>query len=195
MGDRNTEGVEVARSGTKTQFSSDDHRLSILPLSTSIMSSKNVPPSAKLLSFEETNAFFSLFMLGFFFFLKNIQMGFLPYVLSAESPGPHAHQTGCLSVSHFVQFHVLLPWKKEDYFDRLKPFPCGNGRSVSFSRLPSTSRDASQIGNLWGSNFLPTLALQGLICRMRGTLVKVENGVGYKVTLSFLPASVCGFML
>ena len=68
MGDRNTEGVEVARSGTKTQFSSDDHRLSILPLSTSIMSSKNVPPSAKLLSFEETNAFFSLFMLGFFFF-------------------------------------------------------------------------------------------------------------------------------
>ena len=73
------------------------------------MSSKHVPPSAKLLSFEEANVFFSLFMLGIFFFFKNIQMGFLPYTLSSESPGPHANQTGHHSVSHFVQFHVLFP--------------------------------------------------------------------------------------
>ena len=72
------------------------------------MSSKYVPPSAKLLSFEEANVLFSLFMLGIFFF-KNIQMGFLPYILSSESPGPRANQTGCHSVSHFVQFHVLFP--------------------------------------------------------------------------------------
>lgn len=85
---------------------------------------------------DKCNAFFSLFMLGFFFF--NIQMGFLPYILSAESSGPHANQTGCHSVSHFVQFHVLFPWKEENYFDRLKPFPYWHRRFVSFSRLSST---------------------------------------------------------
>ena len=157
------------------------------------MSSKYVLLSAKCLSFEETNAFFSLFMLGFFFF-KNIQMGFLPYILSAESSGPHNNQTGCHSVSHFVQFHVLSPWK-ENYFDRLKPFPYWNGRSVSFSQLlfPSPvspcppEREALIFQSCsWWSNFLSPPALQGLICRMKGTLARVENGRGWKVTCFFL---------
>ena len=42
-----------------------------------------------------------------FFFFFNIQTGFLPYILSVESSGPYANQTGCHSVSHFVQFRVL----------------------------------------------------------------------------------------
>lgn len=65
-------------------------------------------------------------------------MGFLPYMLSAESSVPHANQTGRRSVNHFVQFCVLSPRKKENYFDRLKPFPYWNGRSVSFLSPPST---------------------------------------------------------
>lgn len=64
-------------------------------------------------------------------------MGFLPYILSAESSVPHANQTGRHSVNHFVQFRVLSPRKKENYFDRLKPFPYWNGRFVSFSRPSS----------------------------------------------------------
>lgn len=109
------------------------------------MSSTYVLPSTKLLSFEETNVF-SLFMLGFFFcFLKNIPKGFLPYILSAERYGSHANQTGCHSASHFVQFHVLFP-RKENYFDRLKPFPYWDGRrSLSLGARP-LSLDASQIG-------------------------------------------------
>lgn len=66
-------------------------------------------------------------------FYVDIQMAFLPYILSAGSSGPHhANQTGCHSVSHFVQFHVLSSWKEENYVDRLKPFPYWNGRFVSF---------------------------------------------------------------
>lgn len=81
--------------------------------------------------FEEKSIFLFLFMWNFL--KQDIQMGFLPYILSAESSGPHhANQTGCHSVSHFVQFHVLSSWKEENYFDRLKPFPYWNGRFVSF---------------------------------------------------------------
>lgn len=67
IGDRETrERVEVARSGTKMQFSSDDHRLSILPLSTLCMSSK-YEPSTKLLSFKR-QMYSSPFHVGNFFF-------------------------------------------------------------------------------------------------------------------------------
>lgn len=76
---------------------------------------------------------FFLFLFMWNFLKQDIQMAFLPYILSAGSSGPHhANQTGCHSVSHFVQFHVLSSWKEENYFDRLKPFPYWNGRFVSF---------------------------------------------------------------
>lgn len=79
---------------------------------------------------EET---FFLFLFMWNFLEQDIQMAFLPYILSAGSSRPHhANQTGCHSVSHFVQFHVLSSWKEENYFDRLKPFPYWNGRFVSF---------------------------------------------------------------
>lgn len=114
-------------------------------------------------------------------------MDFLPYILSAESSGPRANQTRCHSVSHFVQFHVLFPWKEENYFDRLKPFSYWNGLFVSFSRLLSTVSSCLPGREALISpshSFLSPLALQGFICRMRGTLAGVENGRDWEVTCS-----------
>lgn len=71
-------------------------------------------------------------------------MDFLPPIVSAESSGPHANQTGCHSVSHFVQFHVLSP--RKNYFDRLKPSPYWKGCFVSFLSPLVQSPSASQTG-------------------------------------------------